>query len=358
MKCLPILNKLRIRGKEDQFVSKSFIWKFKATTSGTTGTSVKLFRDLFSINLEHAFIWRQRYWGKCFPDEPRVSLKGDIIIPVNATEPPFWKYISTDNMLQMSSYHLSDRFIPYYLEKLRNFNASSIEGYSSSIYRLARYMELHQESPINFKAVFTSSETLLPHQREVIEEYFGPILDHYGQAERVAHIAMCELGNYHYLMDYSLIEFLPTQEDDLYKVVGTTFHNRAMPLIRYDTGDFVRIKNHHQSCPCGRAFPLVESIEGRKEDYIVTPSGKWIGLMGRVLRNASNLIEVQIIQEKLDLLRVLIVTTENFTDRDEKVLLQNIQQRVGYDVKIIIQKTDAIPRTKRGKLKTTISKVT
>ena len=358
LKALPVISKTDLRGKEKQFVSNAVFPKFKTATSGTTGTPVSLFRDYYSINFEHASIWRQKRWGKCMFDELTVSIRGDVVVDPDIIKPPFWKYIPSDNMLKMSSYHLSDRLIPYYLEKLRSIDSPIVvESFPSTIYKIARYMQLHQELPIKVKAVITSCETLLPPQRQVIEEYFGQVFDHYGQSERVAYIAMCEHGNYHYLTDYSLVEFLPTDQDDLYRVVGTTFHNKAMPFIRYDTGDFVRIENPTRSCSCGRAFPLVESIEGRIEDYVITPSGKWIGAIGRALLDVNNLIEAQIIQEKLDLLRVLIVPTENFTVRDEKVLLKNIQQRVGYEMKIIIQKTDAIARTKRGKFQLVVSQL-
>ncbi|MEM7590088.1 MAG: hypothetical protein AAF383_00955 [Cyanobacteria bacterium P01_A01_bin.83] len=357
LKSLPILKKSSIRGQERQFVSNAWRWKFKTTTSGTTGTPVKLSRDIFSVNFEHAAIWRQRNWAKCFLNEPYVSLRGDVVISPQASEPPFWKYISTDNKLVMSSYHLSEQFIPYYIEKIRQFSPAFIEGYPSAIYRLARYMQIHDEPPIKVKAVFTSSETVLEYRRLAIEECFGSILDHYGQAERVSHIAMCEHGNYHYMMDYSLSEFLPTDDDDIYRVVGTTFHNRAMPLIRYDTGDFVVIKDFHKTCSCGRPFPVIDSIEGRQEDYILTPSGKYIGGMGIIFGGLANLVEGQIIQEKLDLIRVLIVATDNFNYQNEKLLVNNLKDRVGDDMNIIIQKTDSIERTKRGKHKLTISLV-
>ena len=355
LQLLPVMSKSDIRGTEKQFVSNTISWKFKTTTSGTTGTPVNLFRDYYSINLEHASIWRQRYWGKCFPGEPMASIRGDLVVTPSATKPPFWKKISSENKLMMSPYHLSDRFIPYYLDKLRQFKPSFIEGYPGCLYRLARYMQLHQESPINVKAVFTSSEALIPYHRQVIEESLGQVLDHYGLSERVAHIASCEHGNYHYVMDYSIIEFLPTKYSGLYKIVGTTLHNKAMPLIRYDTNDFARISHH--SCPCGRAFPIVDLIEGRLEDYIATPCGKFVGGIGIVFTDVPNLIEGQIIQEKIDLLRILIVTTENFTDDDRSILLKNIRERLGANMEIIIQKTEAIPRTKTGKFKLTVSKL-
>ncbi len=355
LRLLPILNKRDILGQEQKFVSSAIKLKFKAYTSGTTGTPLKLFRDRFSINLENAAIWRQRRWTGFRFEERRATLRGDLVIPIDSTRPPFWKYILPEKRLLMSSYHLSDEFIPYYLQKLRDFQPTAIEAYPSSVYRLARYMQIHQERPIKVKAVFTSSEMLFDDQRKIIEQYFGQVFDYYGDAERVAYIAMCEFGNYHYAMDYSIVEFLPTEERGLCQIVGTTLHNAAMPFLRYATGDLTRLSQ--QPCSCGRAFPVIETLEGRQDDYVITPSGKWIGRLDIPFKGVSNLVESQIIQEKLDFIRVLIVPSKDFTQNDRDILLKNLRRRLGSQMKIIIQRVEAIPRTKQGKYKLVISKV-
>ncbi|MDJ0636145.1 MAG: hypothetical protein QNJ34_23385 [Xenococcaceae cyanobacterium MO_188.B29] len=355
LQLLPVLNKSDIRDKEQQFASSRVRWKFKAFTSGTTGTPLRLYRDHFNINLEQATLWRKQHWGGFAFNDRRATLQGHMVTPADSTQPPFWQYIPAEKQLLMSSYHLSNKFIPYYLQKLRDFQPAAMEAYPSSIYRLARYMQIHQELPISVKAVFTSSEMLLDHQREAIEKYFGPVFAHYGQAERVAHFSMCELGNYHYAMDYSIVEFLPTERDGLYQIVGTTLNNAAMPLIRYVTGDLARLST--QSCPCGRPFPVIETIEGRQDDYMVTPSGKWLGRLDVVLKRTSNLVETQMIQEKLNLVRVLIVPTENFTQKDEAILRKKLEERFGLEMQIAIQKVDAIPLTKQGKYQAVISHV-
>ena len=128
-----------------------------------------------------------------------------------------------------------------------------------------------------------------------------------------------------------------------------------MPLIRCATGDLVRLS--HQSCSCGRAFPLIQNIEGRQDDYVITTSGRWIGRLDLVFKGVSGLVEGQIIQEKLDLVRVLIVPAKDFTQNDENLLLHKLRERLGKEMKIVIQKVDFIPRTKRGKLKLVISKI-
>lgn len=93
--------------------------------------------------------------------DPIASLRGDVVVLVDAKRPPFWKYVPAENRWLMFSYHLSDRFIPHYLKHLRNCDLCAIESYPSTIYRLACYMRDYQEDPIPVKAVFTSSEVLM-----------------------------------------------------------------------------------------------------------------------------------------------------------------------------------------------------
>ena len=40
---------------------------------------------------------------------------------------------------------------------------------------------------------------------------------------------------------YGFVEFGEPDEDGLCEVIGTTFDNLAMPLVRYRTGDYVRL---------------------------------------------------------------------------------------------------------------------
>ena len=354
LKILPLLRKDEVRGREKEFVSKAVKIKFEGYTSGTTGTPLIVFRDLFSINFENAAIWRQWRWAGFDFNDRRATLRGDLVVPIERKRPPFWQYIPPERQLLMSSYHLSDDTIPYYLEALRRFKPAAIQAYPSSVYRLARFMDEYGEEPIPVKAVFTSSETLFEYQSETIEKYFGKIFDFYGNAERVAFIGMCEFGTYHYHMDYSIIEFLPIG-DDLFEIVGTTLHNRAMPLIRYVTGDRVRLSS--KSCSCGRAFPVIESLEGRQDDYIITPSGRWIGRLDLAFKGVPCILESQIIQEAVDWVRVLIVPIGPFSYDNENLLLKRLRERLGSEIRITLEHVEKIPRPKSGKYKLVISKL-
>ena len=76
-----------------------------------------------------------------------------------------------------------------------------------------------------------------PLMREV---FGGPVMDHYGQTERVAMAGGCEAGGYHLFPDYGITELLPVPgRSDSWEIVGTPLHNWGFPLFRYRTGDEV-----------------------------------------------------------------------------------------------------------------------
>jgi phenylacetate-coenzyme A ligase PaaK-like adenylate-forming protein len=54
------------------------------------------------------------------------------------------------------------------------------------------------------------------------------------------------------------------------RLLVTNLFNRTQPLIRYELNDLVTVSPH--ACPCGRPFPLLESVGGRREDVLELPA--------------------------------------------------------------------------------------
>ena len=350
---LPLLRKEDVKATAGDFVSERTRWKFTGTTSGTSGSPLTVTRDYAGVNYENATLWRQFGWAGFGASDRRAWVRGDVVVPMTRTQPPFWRYSPAEKKLILSPYHLSARHLPAYVAKLRAFKPHAIQGYPSSIAQIARFLQSQGQS-LAVKAVFTSSEMLLESQKEVIESHFGPIFDYYGNAERVAWIGMCEEGTYHVAPDYSIVEFLPAQQG-LYEIVGTTLHNAAMPLLRYATGDLVALGD--QSCRCGRAFPVVASIQGREADHIVTPSGQWIGPLNTIFHGVENIAESQIIHDAPAHLRILIVPSSDYSRADDERLTQRLRERIGPEIAVDIEKVDSIARTKQGKHKLVISTI-
>ena len=332
---------------------------FSSSTSGTTGKPLQLYQDLTSINRENAFVWRQLAWAGLRRGERRAWIRGDMIVPAEQRAGPYWRSNRAENMLMLSSYHLSESTARSYVEALAAFDPVLIQAYPSSIGFLGSWM---LSAGVRYggsalRGIVTSSETLSEEQRRNIAQAFGcRVFDWYGQGERVAAIGTCEHGRYHLLTDYSYVELLPAR-DGWCEVVGTGFNNIAMPLIRYRTGDFVRPAPEGQRCICARPLPLIESVAGRTDDVLKLPDGRVIGRLDHIFKDVGGIIEAQIRQDRNDEVTILVVPAATFSERDKESLRRNARERLGEIVSLEIRLMDAIPRTANGKLRGVVCNV-
>jgi len=360
LSAFPVIDKAIVREQGSRFMADNARHPlFKGSTSGTTGTPLVLHQDLAAINRENAFIWRQLQWAGLKPGARRAWIRGDLIVPVTVCSPPFWRMNHAENMLMFSSYHLSDSNAAAYVAALEKFDPVVIQAYPSSVAFLARWLDANgrEYSGAALKGIVTSSETLDAEQKTLIEQRFGcRVFDWYGQFERVAAIGTCEHGRQHIISDYSFVELLPA-EDGLYEIVGTGFNNFAMPLIRYRTGDFIRLEATDSQCECGRHFPLVASIQGRADDVVKLPDGRHVGRLDHIFKGVDGILEAQIRQDQIDRIDIFVVPTAGYSTAVETKLRTNASDRLGGGVLIHVQAVNAIPRTRNGKLRGVVCNV-
>lgn len=360
---LPLLSKAEVRAAGRSLVAddagKPMI---SGSTSGTTGSPVWFHQDLNAVTREHAFIWRHLEWAGLRPGQRRAWLRGEPIVPADRLEPPYWRRNYADNMLMLSSLHLSHRNAPLYLDALERFDPVVLQAYPSSVSFLAAWMIEHGKryTGRSLKSVVTSSEMFDRRQREQVAAAFGcRVMDWYGLAERVAAVGMCEHGRYHLMTDYAYVEFIPTDFEGLVEPVGTGFNNRAMPLLRYRCGDLVRLAPATETCECGRHGPVIAEIMGRSDDFIKIPDGRRMAacLAGNLFRGVPGILEGQIQQDRLDELTIRVVPSDEYTEATERALLHNAQARLGGAVACRVVVVDEIERTPRGKFKSVICSV-
>lgn len=320
----------------------------KISTSGSTGRPLTIVQDLATSIKEEAFVYRQLRWtGYTFGDR-RAWIRGDIVcdkLPHNGIYGcrDWWS-----NTLMLSSYHISTSTAQSYLDALTKFDPVLIQAYPSSIHALASWMlanNVHY-SGHSLRAIMTSSETLESTAKECIEKAFGcRVYDWYGQAERVAAIGTCEHGSHHVLTDYAQVELLP-DGGDLFELVGTSYNNNAMLLSRYRTGDLVSLCN--ASCPCGRLFPTVKTIIGRRDKTITLADGRHISRLGHLFKSMHNIIEGQVVYRGDNHFILRIVAGPNWRATDADILIQRLNERVG-NVTATIEIVTSIARGANGK---------
>lgn len=360
LKKIPFLEKEDIIYNSDDLVADNLIeFKIKGCTSGTTGTPLTIFHNLYSVIREHAFNWRQLHWAGYLKGQRRAWIRGDMIVSFEKNDAPYWRFNHIDNTLMMSSYHLSEDSAPEYITALESFDPLLIQAYPSSIAYLARYLDNsgRDYKGLSLRAIVTSSETLLDDQKEVIERRMNcRCFDSYGHYERAAAIHTCEEGNYHINSDYGLIELFPDTNGTA-EIIATGFGNRVMPLLRYKTGDRIVPADSARKCRCGRKLPLVERILGRMDDSIKTIEGRSVVRLAHIYKGVKNVMEAQIVQNSLNRIQILIVPYGSFDMQDEKQLRLNVQQRLGKNMGIDIKLVPKISRSRNGKLRNIISTI-
>ena len=260
--------------------------------------------------------------------------------------------------LLFSGYHMNAENLSAYIDELRRRRPPWLHGYPSLLALLAMHLiDAGTDLGYEVRWVTTGAENLLPHQVAMIDRAFGvqPI-QHYGLAEGVANISQCELGGLHVDEDFAVVEFIPIDHGGLHTIVGTNVTNLAAPLLRYDSQDLAFIPRGG-SCSCGRPGRVVERVDGRLEDYVVLRNGARVGRMDHIFKDMVNVHEAQIRQAVPGEMLVRVVRGREYTDADERMLLEEAAKRVGSDMTVEIEYVRALPRTRAGKLRFVLSDV-
>lgn len=357
---LPILEKSTVQSQLYEFYSEELLRMpySMVHTSGTTGAGL-----IFPITLTA----EQEQWGVWWRYRARFGIDrytwyahfyGKNIVPLSQNSPPFCRVNWPGHQVLFSAYHMSDSYLYHYVEELKRRQLPWIQGYPSLLAIVATYiMESGNALHYQPRIITSGAESLLPQQKEIIEKAFGaPCRQHYGMAEGVANVSECPKGNLHVDEDYACIEFLPI-EGNTCRIIGTGFTNTAFPLIRYDTGDVAELYDADYTCPCGRAGRLVKSIDGRIEDYIVTPDGRRIGRISSIFKGMINIKECQLYQDTPEKVIFRIVRGMNYSDKDEHRILSEARKRLGDSIDIEVSYVTGIEKTKTGKLRFVISKI-
>lgn len=342
---LTVDNSSRIRSREDR-------------TSGSTGAPMRFLLDTSSDIANFAAIWRMLNWAGY-----KFGNRFASIIPNMEKETKKeYLYDFRQNCLQFPFVNLKKNKIHQYVKLLRKANPVFIKSYASTLALFAHWV---QEAGINDfrpKAVLTSAETLLDHQREIISEVLQcPVYDFYGQNERACLISTCEHLRYHIHEEYSFVELmgdtkLPPAVGEPAQIIATTFDNFVMPFIRYQTNDMA-VTDDNTPCQCGRTYKTVKNIIGRVDDVIYTPEGLQVARLDNTFKDSPGIQEAQFVQKQIDKIQINMVRSPSFQQQDLDNLLRRLNYRLGETMQIDFNFVNAIPLGKNGKRKFIVSEM-
>jgi len=362
IKSFPILTKKEVLEAGDSIISSNYHKRILRTarTGGSTGTPLIVYRNWISIGNEHAFVQRQWDWAGIGVSDRCAYLMSRVVAKHGRQNHRLYAYDPFMKDLILSTHHLSIKTVKHFADAIRKYRVKAIVGYPSAISFLAKSC-LNLGIELNLKAALTTSEILTPTMCQNITKAFRcKVFDFYGSAERVCYIHNCQYGNYHLIPEYGYTELIPLNGSDkkFYKVVSTGFWNSAMPLIRYDTGDIVT--KTKRTCPCGRQFEVIDSIDGRQGDIIKTPSGRQLGVtliiqILYVICGTKHILESQIVQDGLDHLTIKYVPDRKFETKDLNDFRNLLSKSLPDELKFDFRSVSTIEKTGNGKVRPLVS---
>ena len=353
---MPVLSKSERKSNTDLLINTNRKIDTIGYSSGTSGSPTKNYLDKDSINRSFALWKRFHKTIGLNVINKHVRFSGRIIVEPSKNKPPFWVYNYFEKQLLVSTYHMTDKNMASYVEKLNKFKPVLLDGYPSAIYVLSQFINRNNiKLKFTPTAIATTAETLYDYQRLEIEKAFNTkVYNQYASSEGSPFITECKNGNLHLNLDSGIFEFVnldgkEASAGEIANLVVTSFRNEKTPLIRYNIEDSVLLPKKNTKCDCGCQMPVIEKIIGREDDILWTEEKGYVGRMGPAFKGLDGIVKSQIIQNSPKEVIVYLIVEKTFSKKDEEQFLNNLKDRLGNNVEYQINKVDTIPLSSNGK---------
>ncbi|RJQ51132.1 MAG: phenylacetate--CoA ligase family protein [Nitrospiraceae bacterium] len=249
------------------------------------------------------------------------------------------------------------------MEALRRIQPDLIHGYPSSLALIALRMLEKGIKDVKPRLVSTSAELLHQKQRERINAAFGiSLYDRYA-ARECGNIAWeCDRHDgYHINIDTAVVEIVrdgkPAGYGETGDVIVTNLHSYGMPFIRYRIGDIGSVSD--RACSCGVEMPLMRTVEGRDEDFIILKDGRLMSpmMVTGTLDYVPGIRQFRVVQESMDVIDVFLAKGDGFAPGAVDKAQESLREIFGSGVELRCSAVEDIPRESNGKVRAVVSKV-
>lgn len=275
---IPVTNKRDYYNNPDDFISDEFD-KSELEVVRTSGSTGKIF-DIYWEKNDHAKssldMWRARN-GYGISTKSRVCYfhtivktnigEGESIITSPKT------YMPNNHTLTFSKMQFNDNAMSFYYKKMQEFKPEWLLCYPTTLYLFTDFMiRMGLPCPESIRYIELMGEIVLPNHLYIIKKCFGPDVDIkilYGLQETNGIAVECKNGHMHILGNNAFLEIEKEGIVNRYaedgNIIVTSLTNRAMPFIRYQTGDRGSLC---QSSECNNNNDIIILKNGRLNELI------------------------------------------------------------------------------------------
>lgn len=374
LEALPVLRRAAVREAGEALRSSALPQdhgqQHRITTSGATGTPVRLWGSDLTGFLWRAFTLREHLWqerdfkaklaairwaAKDFAAAPAGKHWpgwGDAVELLYETGPACMLNVVTP-LAQQAEWLLAEQ--PKYLV-----------SFPSNLAALAEHCLQRGLSFPGLAQVRTIGETLTGRQRELFRKAWGcEAVDMYS-CEEAGYLALqCPRGaHYHVQAENVILEVVddagrPCPPGAEGHVLVTTLHNFATPLVRYALGDIAELG---EPCACGRGLPVLQKIHGRRRNRLRLPDGRsefpYLGEHGQIAAATGVTVrQFQFVQKSTEEVELRLVTDRDFTEEEAERARRLVQANLGHPFRILLTRCEEIPKGPGGKLEEFVSEL-
>ncbi|OOZ40206.1 hypothetical protein BOW53_08530 [Solemya pervernicosa gill symbiont] len=343
---LPILERGTIQREQKSIISTAIPKQHgachKGSTSGSTGQSI----DFIGTQYSH-FIWKTHTLRDHLWHQRDFTKKIAYIRDTPDNDPRFkdgleiagWGPI-TNTLFHTTASVALDVSNP--IEKqcrwLIEQNPTYLHSYASNLNAIAAWFEQHNKTLPALEEAIAFGEVVQPESVVLFNKVFNAKLYGIYTSKECGYMALqCgESGNYHVQSESVLLEVISDTDEackpgEIGRVIVTTLHNFAMPLIRYAIGDYAEVG---EACGCGRGLPTIRRIMGRERNMLTLHSGdkQWPRLtqFKKTLLKALPSHRFQIVQTRREVLEVRIESDRHLSNREEQDVARSFYQSINY----------------------------
>ncbi len=353
---LPFTTKELFRDNLKSFTLASRNGRY-VTTGGSTGIPFGFHELPETTAIESAFMHASWSWTGWTLGQPCAVLRGGFV----GSPDRLFDHDPYHRELLLSSYYLAPETVAVYLREMRSRGIRTLQAYPSSFNLLCDLvLEAPADRPeVGLDLVLLGSENVYPWQLEKAARAFpsAKLFAWYGHCEKAIMAPWCERSRSgHAWPFYGVTEVLgPDQravaEGGEGELVGTSFHQRLTPFIRYRTMD--RAVRGPGACPaCGRNFPTLERILGRAHEVIVTRRGRYISMTAINMHDDlfDALRQFQFFQDRPgEVTFHYVAKAGTLPTSEQDRIRRGLERKLGDDVTLSLRPVVEIARTRSGK---------
>tara|TARA_R110002073_G_scaffold72537_1_gene177545 strand:- start:556244 stop:557590 length:1347 start_codon:yes stop_codon:yes gene_type:complete len=342
IKKIPIVTRQELRDNIDQFDGHYY-----EKTGGTSGNPLFLYLD-------------QNVWAREWAHYHKIWSKVDFsytnakfVFKRENNKDKFIKYDFENNEYIINTFEITDKDIKKFFNVLIKKDIKYFRGFPSTIYDFLRFLENKisdtQKATITrlIKCCFFSSELPLPHIINYMNNSWNiDFLVCYGHTEACV-LAAAGVNNLNYIPEHTYGYI----EEENGQLLGTSYYNYGMPLIRYRTDDLISAQKSKNGLV--KSF---EIVQGRVLDFFFDRKGLKVYYLDLFYDTDGEIFKyidyLQFFQENKGQ-TTLLISQKVYKEIDVPSLLEF--KKFDVDFKIIFLKEPL--RTKRGKVPLRVDKL-